>query len=111
MARDNRKQNKALLDIISDKPTEYPILSEVVEPVCAYIVGRLYAQLKEAKETKNCFKIRDACQHLWFAVNSMSSLSCSCNAPHFSLAISNLRGKIADIVQDEMGIDPFVEWK
>ena len=111
MARNDRKQNKALLDIISDKPTKYPILSERVEPTCAYIIGRLYAQLKEAKEMNNPFKIRDACQNLWFAARSMSSLSCSCNAPHFSLAASNLMGQVAAIVKDVMDIDPFEEWE
>jgi len=96
---------------VERKPTQYPILCERVEPVAAYIIGRLYKQLEEAQKTNNFYHVRDACQHLWFAAKSLSSLSCSLNAAHFSVATGNLMGQVADIVQDAMDIDPFKEWK
>lgn len=130
--KNRTSQNKAILSIIKEeepekvikrkklqemdyklgvkrKPTKYPILSEIVEPTSAYIIGRLYMQLEEAKETNNFYEIRDACQHLWFAAKSLSSLSCSLNAVHFSIATGNLMRQVADMVENIMGFDPLID--
>ena len=92
--------------------TQYPISSEIVEPVMAHILGRLWKQAEEA-QTED--EIEAGCRTFYLAAKAISQLGVLCNMQHneegvrpahFSIASSNVLSKVADYVEFRMGFNP-----
>ncbi len=88
--------------------TKYPVLSEIVEPAMAHIVGRLWKQVEEAEDKDK----EDACFYLWAAIKGMNRVAWACNmkrpgAVHFSIAMGNIQGYVADYIKNQLGFNPW----
>lgn len=93
--------------------TDYPVISEMVEPAMAHIVARLWKQVEEAKE-KDTQSVEDACCTLWLAVRAINRLSTCCaqkrpGAVHFSIAAGNVMSQVSDYIKDVLGFNPWYD--
>lgn len=92
--------------------TDFPIVSEVVEPTMAYIMGKLFKQVEEYKDDLDY--VIDGCFNLWIAANSIDRLSTCCTmkdsgATHFSIAAGNNLGRVADYIKEKCGFNPLLD--
>ncbi len=88
--------------------TNHPCNSEAIEPAMAHIIGHLYAQFVEIrnKENKNRYDVQDALVRLWQASLNINRLSILTDTPHFSVSAGNELGRVARLVQEEIGYNP-----
>lgn len=103
--------------------TKYPIMSEDIEPAMAHIIGRLYAQVKEAQtrepeepwqEGLRADAVEDACLNLWLATKAINRLSTTCSqkrpgAIHFSLVSGNIMSLIDTYIKEILGFSPWFD--
>jgi hypothetical protein len=87
-----------------------PIKSEMIEPTCGLILGRLFARCEAVKGDRHAFE--DACQSLWMASEAMCTIGVAIStAIHFSVAAGNHNIEFARYIRENLGIDPFKEWR
>lgn len=94
--------------------TEHLIISEVVEPFAAYLIGKWFDQCMKAKEkaekNKDDFFIqaefRSVCETLWFGVKCLNKLAIPCQASHFTIVMNNKYTRVAVLIKSWIGIDP-----
>lgn len=97
--------------------TKFPVVSEMVEPAVAHIIGRLYMQIEECQKSDDYLKdhmVYDACKNLWTAMNSINHLSIICNmktpgAVHFSIAAGNEMRRVGEYLKDIIGFHPWFD--
>lgn len=84
------------------------IHSEVVEPTMAYIIGRLFIQCEQVRETDHN-EFFNRCQNFWYGVSKINDLATACNASHFSMTARNELQRVADYIKKYLDIDPILD--
>lgn len=90
------------------------IASEELLPCAAMIVGRIFSRVTAAKVAEDQIALERAYNQLWWAVNSLNSLSIAIEtATHFSIAANNHVGWTREMILTDLGIDPEISpmWK
>lgn len=99
---------------MSREDSQFPVVSEAVEPTMVYIIDRLIAQVEEVPDDDpyKDIEVRRRCQTLWLALDSMSKLGTCCTmvgnpgAVHFNLLINNYQRMIDEYIEDKTGYSP-----
>ena len=105
-------------------------MSEEIEPFAAMCTGRWYARCEAARKVKeeieerckaenremtfneslDCQKFFRECNKWWWGMNALNKVSIVTEgAVHFSIAIGNIKRKVASYIKEYLGFCPITE--